>query len=79
MSQLTSAYRALLTLTFDSFNLWQVNRYNLRGLAIVFAFIVLALIHLAVAAYAEARGPKSFSTCHHFAVPVAFKFPCYNM
>lgn len=33
----------------------KVNRYNLRGLAIVFAFIVLALIHLAVAAYAEVR------------------------
>eukprot|EP00435_Cladocopium_sp_Y103_P068480 s1255_g31.t1 len=33
----------------------KVNRYNLRGLAIVFAFIVLALLHLAVAAYAEVR------------------------
>ena len=55
-----TTYHAVLTLTFDSSNLWQVNRYNLRGLAIVFAFIVLALIHLAVAAYAEAR-PKAFS------------------
>ena len=32
----------------------QVNRYNLRGLAIVVVFIVLALLHLAIAACAEA-------------------------
>ena len=33
----------------------KVNRYNLRGLAIVVVFIVLALLHLAIAACAEVR------------------------
>lgn len=34
----------------------QVNRYNLRGLAMVYLFAILAVLHLALAACAEAQG-----------------------
>lgn len=33
----------------------KVNRYNLRGLALVFTLAILAVLHLAVAAFAEVR------------------------